>query len=481
MTPTISRVVRDCLASSGSTLQTHVERAIDSIERRNGTLNALVSVTQKDAVVSRAADIQKRIEQGTAGALAGAILSLKDAYAQKGEPLTCASGILRGFRSPYDATVVQRLLDADAIIIGRANMDEFAMGSSNEHSIYGPCRNPLDEECVPGGSSGGSAASIAAGFCNTSLGSDTGGSVRQPASYCGVVGLKPTYGRVSRYGLVAYASSFDCVGPMAGCVEDVARLLSVIAGADPHDQTSASTPVQDYAALMQEEMGSIRFGVPREYFSEGLDEGVREVIQARIDDLKASGHQIVPISMPHTDLALSTYYILATAEASSNLARYDGVRYGLRPEGVESLDDVYVQSRTQGFGDEVKRRILLGTYVLSKGYYDAYYGKAQRVRRLIQQDFTNAFSQVDMILSPTSPTTAFPLGQKISDPLQMYLNDVYTLPANLAGVCAISLPAGRHANGLPVGVQLQAAPYQEARLLQAARLLESLAEGEARG
>lgn len=465
--------VQHALRSNELTLPELVSEYLHVIHKQNESFNILTEVHSEQALY-RANVIQRKVSDGSAGPLAGCVISLKDVYAQKGHTLTCGSSILKGLESVYDATIVERLESADAIIIGRANMDEFAMGSSNEHSVYGPTRNPLNPDYVPGGSSGASAASIAAKFCNASIGSDTGGSVRQPASYTGTVGLKPTYGRISRYGLVAYASSFDTVGPMGNTVEDVAKLLQVLAGEDSRDNSSASIPLGDYLKAILQKDRPCTIGVPDEYFMDGLDSEIRDRIEDIVSIAGSKGHQIKRVSLPHTEYGLSTYYILATAEASSNLARYDGIRYGNRqvPSDSASLKDLYIETRTKGFGEEVKRRILLGTYVLSKGYYDSYYGKAQKVRRLIRQDFLSAFEKVDVILSPSSPTTAFKLGEKM-DPLSMYLNDVYTLPANLAGICAVSIPAGTHSNGLPFGIQFQAAPFQEERLLQCAAQFES--------
>lgn len=480
---------RQRLLSGQTRMEELAEGYLQAIRERNGEINAIVHVDE-ERVRRRAREIQMNVDRGHAGPLAGAVVAVKDVYAQKDHPLTCASGILKGFESVYDAAAVERLELADALIVARANMDEFAMGSSNEHSLYGACRNPLDPERVPGGSSGGSAAALAAGMCNTALGSDTGGSVRQPASYTGTVGLKPSYGRISRHGLVAYASSFDCVGPMGGSVQDVASLLQVLAGQDPMDHSSSPAPVEAYGATAVSPGGEpLRIGIPDEAFGSGLDPLIRDRILQLADDVAQSGHQLVPVSLPHSRFAVACYYILATAEASSNLARYDGIRYGARhgrKEGAEpgtgqtgpqELEDglaaMYERTRSQGFGLEVKRRILLGTYVLSKGYYDAYYAKAQKVRRLIQQDFLKAFEQVDVILTPSTPTAAFRIGEMESDPLAMYLQDIYTLPANLAGICAISLPAGRDTEHMPFGLQLQAAPFAEPTLLRAAAEFEA--------
>ncbi|MEK6649630.1 MAG: Asp-tRNA(Asn)/Glu-tRNA(Gln) amidotransferase subunit GatA, partial [Bacteroidota bacterium] len=400
-------------------------------------------------------------------------VSIKDAISVGGHRLTCGSKILESFVSPYDATVVARLKAADAVIIGKTNLDEFAMGSSTEHSAFGRVRLPQDESRVPGGSSGGSAVAVRAGLSTTSLGSDTGGSIRQPAAFTGVVGLNPTYGRVSRYGLVAFASSFDSIGPFALTVADAARVLGVIAGRDELDSTSASVPVPDYLSALGTGVKGLRIGIPREYMAEGLGPEVRSAIEAQIDTLRRNGAVISEVSLPHTAYTIATYYILATAEASSNLARYDGARYGFRAKDTGDLTDMYVRSRSEGFGAEVKRRIMLGTYVLSAGYYDAYYGKGQKVRRLIKEDFDRAFAQVDCLVTPTAPTTAFRAGEKANDPLQMYLSDVYTVSANLAGIPGISIPCGADAHGLPIGLQILGRHFDEPMILRVAAFLEA--------
>ena len=497
------------IQSGNISLSDIVQSYIDNIEKNNDEVNAVVSIEKKQAL-ERAEEIQQRIEDGAARKLAGMVIGVKDLICEKDKQVTCASNILSDFDSVYDATVIKRLRDEDAILLGRLNMDEFAMGSSTENSIYGPSKNPIDTTKVPGGSSGGSAAAVAAEFCTASLGSDTGGSIRQPASYCGVVGLKPTYGRVSRHGLVAFASSFDCIGPLTNSVDDAARILEVIAGPDPNDNTSSSRTVPDYNKIADNLDSNIKIGVPEEYFGEGLDDEIRDGINSKLNELEQSGAELVPIHLPHMKYSIATYYILATAEASSNLARYDGIRYGHRAdiEDVEkdlkeeqevleeqikqakgeekqalidqlndmdsSLIRLYKKSRTEGFGPEVKRRIMLGTYVLSAGYYDEYYAKAQKVRRLIKQDFTEAFEEVDVIVSPTAPTTAFDLGANQDSPVQMYLNDIYTTSANLAGICGINVPAGTHSNGLPYGMQLMANAFEEGKLFNAAKLVEQL-------
>lgn len=482
---------------------------LEVIKSKNPEINAFTAYDE-DSVLKQAVDIQNKIDAGKAGDLAGAVVGVKDVISEKGKKLTCSSNILENFEAVYNATVVNKLHAQDALLIGRLNMDEFAMGSSTENSIHGSTKNPHDTTKVPGGSSGGSAAAVAAGMCNVSLGSDTGGSIRQPASYCGVVGLKPTYSRVSRYGLVAFASSFDCIGPFSNSVEDAALMLQHISGHDPMDNSSADLPVENYSKAIQNDSGKLKIGVPEEYFGEGLDDEIRTMINDQLKDLEKDGAELVPINLPHSKYGIATYYILATAEASSNLARYDGVRYGHRAdfkeieeelgkereaiekeikvavgvgkeEAIERLAKVdsplvrlYKKSRTEGFGKEVKRRILLGTYVLSAGYYDAYYAKAQKVRRLIKQDFENAFDKVDVIVSPTAPTTAFDLGSNQDDPVQMYLNDIYTTTANLAGICGISVPAGTHSNGLPVGIQFLGNSFRESDILRAGRRIEQL-------
>lgn len=401
------------------------------------------------------------------GVLSGIPITIKDNICIEGVQTTCASHILEGFVAPYSATVIKRLLDNGAILIPRANMDEFAMGSSTENSYFGVTRNPYDPERVPGGSSGGSATAVASHCAIAALGSDTGGSIRQPAALCGVVGLKPTYGRVSRYGLIAFASSLDQIGPITKDVTDCAILLSVISGHDPMDSTSADIPVPDYTKVLGEDIKGLKIGVPKEYFIEGMDPEVKAAIEKGIKDLKNLGAEIIQISLPHTDYAVATYYIIATAEASSNLARFDGVQYGYRAK-TDSLYDMYTKTRREGFGPEVKRRIILGTYVLSAGYYDAYYLKAQKVRTLILKDFQEAFKKVDIILTPTSPTPAFKIGEKAEDPLQMYLSDIYTISVNLAGLPAISIPCGLTKNNLPIGLQLISRPFDEETILRVA-------------
>lgn len=503
--------IHESIKAGNLTLPEIAQHYLSNIDETNQDINAVVSY-DRNAILSRAASIQSKIDSGEAGKLAGMVVGIKDVICEKDKKTTCASRMLENFESTYDAAVVKRLKAEDALLLGRLNMDEFAMGSSNENSAFGPVKNPNDLAKVPGGSSGGSAAAVSAEYCTAALGSDTGGSIRQPASYCGVVGLKPTYGRVSRHGLVAFASSFDCIGPLSNSVKDAATLLEVIAGFDENDNTSSSRAVPDYREAVDNVNSNIRIGVPEEYFGEGLDDEIRDGIRDQLKELENEGAELVPIHLPHMKYGIATYYILATAEASSNLARYDGIRYGHRADIDEveqelhrekmalqeqmelatgdrkmelskelnaadsALVRLYKKSRTEGFGKEVKRRIMLGTYVLSAGYYDAYYAKAQKVRRLIKEDFTKAFEDVDVIVSPTAPTTAFELGSKMDDPVQMYLNDVYTISANLAGICGINVPAGLHSNGLPYGLQFMADTFEEAKLLNAARLVERMGE-----
>ena len=423
-------------------------------------LNAFISILS-DRVFAKADEIDRKLSRSQSGKLAGLIIAIKDNINIKGEKTSCGSKILSNFISPYDATVIQRLEEADAIIIGKTNMDGFAMGSSNENSFFGVVKNPLDLSRVPGGSSGGSAVSVSAKLAMAALGSDTGGSVRQPASFCGVVGLKPTYGRVSRFGLVAFASSLDQIGPITRSVEDCARILEVIAGYDPLDSTSADIPVPEYSKSCNVPITDLKIGVPAEYFGPGLDPEIKNQIDKCCYLLEQLGAKTVEISLPHTEYAIAAYYILSTAEASSNLARYDGARYGFRTDSVACLEDMYVNSRSEGFGEEVKRRIMLGTYVLSTGYYEAYYQKAQKARTLIKQDFDNAFKVCDCMITPTSPTTAFKIGEKINDPLTMYLSDIYTVSANLSGIPAISIPYGCDSHSLPIGMQILAKPFDE--------------------
>ncbi len=457
--------------------------ALERMAALDGRVHAFLAPGGDAAIEEARAVDRKRARGEELGALAGVPVALKDAICARGLPATSGSKILAGYRPPYDATVVARLRAADAVIIGKTNMDEFAMGSSNENSAYGPVHNPWDLTRTPGGSSGGSAAAVAARMAPCALGSDTGGSIRQPASLTGSVGVKPTYGRVSRYGLIAFASSLDQIGPFATDVRGAARLLGTIAGHDPRDSTSLDVPVGDVEGACGKGVRGLRIGVPEEYFTDGLDPEVAANVRAAIGVLEAEGCTVRAIKMPHTRFALATYYILATAEASSNLARFDGVRYGLRVDAASAagaagapardLRAMYGATRDAGFGAEVKRRILLGTFVLSAGYYDAYYLKAQKVRTLIRRDFDEAFREVDVICSPASPTTAFKLGDKVDDPLAMYLNDIYTLPASLAGVPAMSVPCALTKAGLPVGLQIVARPLDEATMFSVAAAWEA--------
>jgi aspartyl-tRNA(Asn)/glutamyl-tRNA(Gln) amidotransferase subunit A len=445
----------------------------ERIEKINPRLNVYLSLT-KERALEQAGRVDAMAAKGDPlPPLAGIPVGIKDVLVVKGAPATAGSKILKGYRPPYDATSVTKLEAAGAVLLGKINCDEFAMGSSNENSAYGPVRNPVDTERVPGGSSGGSAAAVAANMAVATLGTDTGGSIRQPASFCGVVGVLPTYGRVSRYGLIAFASSLDRVGPFAGNVRDAATLLSVIAGQDVRDATSSPAPVEDYAAESDRPVEGLRIGVPDEYFAEGLDPEVRAAIEKGIDALKAAGCAIKRVSLPHTKYAIPTYYLVATAEASANLARFDGVRYGYRSPQSATLSDMYSHSRDEGFGAEVKRRILLGTYALSAGYYDAYYLKAQKVRRLLAEEFLRAFAEVDAIVTPTSPVPAFRIGEKSGDPLAMYLADIYTVTASLAGICGVTVPCGATSAGLPVGMQVLGAHFNEAKAFRVARAVEA--------
>ena len=445
---------------------------LERIEATDRTFGAFRRVLRESAL-AQARAIDEALARGSdPGPLAGVPVAVKDVICLAGIPTTCGSRILESFVPTFDATVTRRLKEAGAVLIGKTNMDEFAMGSSTENSAFEKTRNPWDPGRVPGGSSGGSAAAVAAEQVPMALGSDTGGSIRQPAAFCGIPALKPTYGRVSRYGLVAFASSLDQVGPFGKSVEDVARLLGVIAGPDPRDSTCSTHPVPDYVAELSRGIEGLRIGVPREYFPSGLDPEIRDAIEGTLDRAGKLGAAIEEVSLPHTDYSIPTYYILATAEASSNLARYDGARYGYRDRTARELSDLYRRSRSRGFGSEVKRRIMLGTYVLSSGYYDAYYFKAQKVRTLLKGDFDEAFKRVDLIATPTVPSPAFRFGEKTEDPLQMYLSDVFTATMNLVGVPALSLPCGVSREGLPIGMQIVGPPFREAEVLRAAATLE---------
>ena len=465
----------DLLAAGDLTSVDLTRSVLERIDASEPQINAYISVNAESALAT-AADVDRRRRSGdTLGLLAGIPLAIKDVLCVRGGRTTCGSAILSDYVAPYDATAVARVLAADAVVIGKTNMDEFAMGSSTENSHFGPTRNPVDPTRVPGGSSGGSAAAVAACETTLALGSDTGGSVRQPAGYCGVVGLKPTYGRVSRYGLVAYASSLDQVGPIARDVEDAALLLGVVAGHDPRDATSVDRPVPDYRAKLNEGVEGLRVGLAGEFFADGLDPEIRAAIDSAAEQLRGAGAELVDVSLPvagHPDYCVACYYVIAMAEASANLSRYDGVKFGHRTTNADDLQQMYHRTRSEGFGAETKRRIMLGTYVLSAGYYDAYYRKAQQVRTLIRQDFETVFEQCDLLLSPVSPTTAFRLGEQVDDPLTMYLNDIYTVSVNLAGIPGISVPVTAAADGLPIGAQLLARPFEEEVLLRGARVLE---------
>ncbi|HSU31856.1 MAG TPA: Asp-tRNA(Asn)/Glu-tRNA(Gln) amidotransferase subunit GatA [Bryobacteraceae bacterium] len=469
-TPDISSLtitsIREGLTSKAFSARELTEAALAFAQKENPSTNAYLLFSPERALAA-AEKVDEQLAQGAAlGALAGVPLGVKDVIVTKGLRTTCGSRMLEHYIPPYDATAVTRLENEGAVVVGKLNCDEFAMGSSNENSAYGPVRNPKALDRVPGGSSGGSAAAVAQGTAVVSLGSDTGGSIRQPASFCGVVGVTPTYGRVSRYGLVAFASSLDHIGPFARNVEDAAVVLRVMAGRDTADSTSASTPVDDYQSQMKQSVKGLKLGLPKEYF-EGLGSETGDVIHAAIRQLESLGCQVREVSLPHTEYALSCYYIIATAEASSNLARYDGVRYTIRPDS-STLSDMYRNTRGAGFGTEVKRRIMLGTYVLSAGYYDAYYRKAQQVRTLITRDFSNAFREVDALIAPVSPFPAFKLGAKVDDPLAMYLSDIYTLTGDLAGVPCMSVPCGESPEGLPIGLQIFAKHFDESTMFRIA-------------
>ncbi|MDH5471896.1 MAG: Asp-tRNA(Asn)/Glu-tRNA(Gln) amidotransferase subunit GatA [Gammaproteobacteria bacterium] len=439
---------------------------IDRIKQHDSDLNSFITVTEEQAL-AQAKLADEKIQSGTAGPLTGIPFAHKDIFCTQDVKTSCGSKMLDNFIAPYNATVVEKMADAGMVMLGKTNMDEFAMGSSNETSYYGPVRNPWNTNAVPGGSSGGSAASVAARLTPAATGTDTGGSIRQPASLCGITGLKPTYGRVSRYGMIAFASSLDQGGPMAQTAEDCALLLNAMAGFDRRDSTSLELDVPDYTADLSKAIKGLKIGLPKEYFGEGLDAGVAEVVNQAIQQYKAMGAEIIDISLPNTHLAVPVYYVVAPAECSSNLSRFDGVRFGYRCEAPRDLEDLYKRSRGEGFGTEVKRRIMVGTYALSAGYYDAYYLKAQQLRRMISEDFSKAFEQVDVIMGPSSPGTAFNIGEKTNDPVSMYLSDIYTIAVNLAGLPGISVPAG-FSNNMPVGLQIIANSFDESRLLNIA-------------
>ncbi|HSL90644.1 MAG TPA: Asp-tRNA(Asn)/Glu-tRNA(Gln) amidotransferase subunit GatA [Ignavibacteriaceae bacterium] len=462
------------LKSGQLNLTQNLEKFLAEISK-NKHLNAFNFVFEKEAK-KQALSVEKKIKSGEYGKLAGMVIAVKDVLSIRDNPLTCSSKILNDFNSLYTATAVQKLIDEDAIIIGKTNCDEFAMGSSNENSAFGPVLNPHNTKYVPGGSSGGSAVAATANLCDVAIGTDTGGSIRQPAAFCGVYGLKPTYGLVSRYGLTAYASSFDSIGPFANNIDDIIRVMEVISGWDEKDSTSFKSESVDFS-LSEQNPTSLKIGIPKEYFGEGLDPEINEKIQTVISALKEKGFQVSEVSLALSKYTIAAYYILATAEASSNLARYDGARYGFRSTEGEDLTDMYVNSRTEGFGKEVKRRIMLGTYVLSAGYYDAYYKKAQKVRRLIKDDFDKVFSQVDLLITPTTPTTAFKLGEKSNDPLQMYLSDIYTVSANLAGIPGMNICVGKSSSELPIGMQVLSQKFEENKIFMLAKYIQNEISG----
>jgi aspartyl-tRNA(Asn)/glutamyl-tRNA(Gln) amidotransferase subunit A len=444
---------------------------LERINAHNAAVNAYITV-DAEASLAQAKAADARIAKGNAGPLTGIPVAHKDIFCTKGWRTTCGSRMLENFRAPYDAHVIERFNDAGAVILGKTNMDEFAMGSSNETSWFGAAKNPWDPTRVTGGSSGGSAAAVAAALTPAATGTDTGGSIRQPAALCGVSGLKPTYGLVSRYGMIAFASSLDQGGPLARSAEDLAPLLDVMAGFDARDSTSLERPEQDYARMLETPLGGLRIGLPKEYFGEGISDDVRAAVEAAIEEYRKLGATTVEIGLPASELSVPAYYVIAPAEASSNLSRYDGVRYGFRADEYSDLLDMYCKTRAQGFGAEVKRRILIGTYVLSHGYYDAYYLQAQRIRRLIARDFAQAFEQCDVIMSPTSPSTAFGSGARLDDPVQMYLSDIFTIAANLAGLPGMSIPCGMDSAGLPVGLQIIGSYFSEARMLNVAHIYQ---------
>jgi aspartyl-tRNA(Asn)/glutamyl-tRNA(Gln) amidotransferase subunit A len=465
--------VRAAVASGRTTATALAEQHYERITTDDVKIHSYLSLSRERAM-AQAAKVDAMADRGEVlPPLAGVPVGIKDVLVMRGAPATAGSLILKGYRPPYDATAVARLEDAGAVLLGKLNCDEFAMGSSNENSAYGPVLNPRALDRVPGGSSGGSAAAVAADFAVATLGTDTGGSIRQPAAFCGVVGVLPTYGRVSRYGLIAFASSLDRVGPFARNVKDAATMLEVLAGKDAMDATSSDRPVGEYVAGLERPVEGLRVGVPEEYFGEGLDPEIRAAIERVLDDLKAAGCVIKKVSLPHTKYAIPTYYVIATAEASSNLSRFDGVRFGLRDAEAKTLAEMFRKTRDAGFGAEVKRRILLGTYALSAGYYDAYYKKAQQVRTLLTQDFLAAFHEVDVLVAPMTPTPAFKLGEKTDDPVQMYLEDIYSVAASLAGICGVSVPCGETKAELPIGVQIMGRHFGEETMLRVARAVET--------
>ncbi len=464
---------RTAVASGEITATALVELHYDLIASRDSEINSFLALSRERAMV-QAERIDKMAAKGDPlPPLAGVPVGIKDVLVMQGSPATAGSLILEGYRPPYDATAVAKLEAAGAILLGKLNCDEFAMGSSNENSAYGPVLNPKALDRVPGGSSGGSAAAVAANFAVATLGTDTGGSIRQPAAFCGVVGVLPTYGRVSRYGLIAFASSLDRVGPIAKNVKDAAAVLQVISGKDTMDATSSERPVEDYVGGLASPIAGLKVGVPEEYFGEGLHPEIRSAIEGVLAGLKLAGCVVKPVSLPHTRYAIPTYYVIATAEASSNLSRFDGVRFGLRAEEANTLSAMFRKTRDEGFGPEVKRRILLGTYALSAGYYDAYYRKAQQVRTLLTRDFLAAFADVDVLVTPVTPTPAFKLGEKTDDPVKMYLEDIYSVAASLAGICGVSVPCGETNDGLPIGVQVMGRHFDEGTMLRVAQAVEN--------
>src|SRR6202046_2820298 len=459
---------RAAIASKQITATDLAERHYARIGAQDGIINSFLSLSRERALAQAAKIDEKAVKGEELPALAGVPIGIKDVLVMRGAPATAGSRILKGYRPPYDATVVTKLEAAGAVLLGKLNCDEFAMGSSNENSAYGPVLNPRALDRVPGGSSGGSAAAVAADFAVATLGTDTGGSIRQPAAFCGVVAVLPTYGRVSRYGLIAFASSLDRVGPLTKNVKDAATVLQVIAGKDDLDATSSDRPGEDYVGGLAKPIEGLRIGVPEEYFGEGLDPEIRGAIDGVLAGLKSAGCVVKRVSLPHTKYAIPTYYVIATAEASSNLSRFDGVRFGLRDAEAKTLSEMYRKTRDAGFGAEVKRRILLGTYSLSAGYYDAYYKKAQQVRTLLTRDFLAAFNEVDVLVAPVTPTPAFKLGEKTDDPVKMYLEDIYSVAASLAGICGVSVPCGETKGGLPIGVQVMGKHFDEATMLRVA-------------
>ena len=470
---TIAELSRDLHSKRYSSLEL-TKAYLEQIRRLEPSLNSFVTLTEEVALsAAHAADVQ--IAQGQASVLTGIPIAQKDIFCTKGIKTSCGSKMLDNFIAPYDATSVSRLQQAGTVLLGKTNMDEFAMGSSNETSFYGPVKNPWDLERVPGGSSGGSAAAVAARLCPAATATDTGGSIRQPAALCGITGFKPTYGRISRYGMIAFASSLDQAGTMTQTAEDAAILLQVMAGFDPKDSTSVDIEVPDYRKSLNDSLAGLKVGLPKEFFEDGLDAGVAKLIEDAIAEYKKLGVEFVVINLPHSHLSVPAYYVIAPAECSSNLSRFDGVRFGHRCDNPKNLEDLYKRSRAEGFGAEVKRRILVGTYALSAGYYDAYYLQAQKIRRLILNDFVEAFAQVDLIMGPTAPNTAFKIGEKLNDPVSMYLSDIYTIAVNLAGLPGMSIPAG-FASGLPVGLQIIGNHFQEAKLLNVAHQYQQVTD-----